>query len=499
MNGGKKILFFRDVTKRKQAEGELARVEVKNRALIDVIPDLMFIVKKDGTFIDYKVEDLSQLAVPPEQLIGKKAEEVLPASIARRFTETVDMAIETGQTQYFNYEINLNDRTNFYEARCVALSSDEALIIARDFTERKHFEESLKLAQFVMDKTTDMTIWASLDGHITYANESACKTLGYSREELLSLSVMNICDLVNESNVTEYLEHIKSLKWDEGHNFEMNAKRKDGTWIPIELTANYLNYAGKEYICVFARDISERKKLEESIKRSQFALDKMADMTFWVTLDGNFIYANESACISLGYDREELITLNVADIEADKTELDLQVHFNDLREHGSHPFETHLRKKDGSIIPVEVLDNYLNYDGKEYLCTFVRDITERKRAEEARSLLAFIVESSDDAIIGESLDCVITSWNQGAERLYGYTMEEAVGRSVSLILPADRASDSYDIIEKIKRGEKIQHYETERLTKTGSVITVSMSISPILDSAWGDHRRIRHCPGHHRE
>ncbi len=364
LNGGKKIIFFRDATKRQQAEGELARVEVKNRALIDVIPDLMFIVKKDGTFLDYKVEDLSQLTVPPEQLIGKKAEEVLPASIARRFIETVDMAIETGQTQYFDYEINLNDRINFYEARCVALSSDEALIIARDFTERKHFEESLKLAQFVMDKTTDMTIWASLDGHITYVNESACKTLGYSREELLSMSVTNICDLVNERNVTEYLEHIKSLKWNEGHHFEINAKRKDCTWIPIELTANYLDYAGKEYICVFARDI-----------------------------------------------------------------------------------------------------------------------TERKHAEEARSLLAFIVESSDDAIIGESLDCVITSWNHGAERLYGYTMEEAVGRSVSLILPADRASDSYDIIEKIKRGEKIQHYETERLTKTGCVITVSMSISPILDSA----------------
>ncbi len=482
LDSGTKLIFFRDATRRKQAEGALARVETKNRALIDVIPDLMFIVKKDGTFVDYKVDNLSLLAVPPEQLIGKTAGEALPASIARRFMETVDLAIETRQTQFFNYEITLENRAYFYEARCVALSSDEALIIARDFTELKRFEESLKLTQFIMDETTDMTFWMSLDGHFVYVNASACKSLGYTKEELLSLKVTDINEQITEINLQEYIGHIKALNESGDHQFETVIKRKDGRWIPIDLTANYLDYGGREFICVFARDISERKHFEESIKRAQFSMDKMADMAFWVTLDGSIIYANDAASRSLGYTREELLSLKVTDLDATLNERDMLAHFNDLREHGSHPFETALVKKDGDTMPVEVLDNYLKFNDKEYLCTFVRDITERKRAEEASAFLGFIVESSDDAIVSESLDCRILSWNGGAEKLYGYTAEEAIGRSLSFIMPPDRPDDACNILEKVKRFEKILHYETERLTKNGSIITVSLTVSPIIDA-----------------
>jgi len=111
------------------------------------------------------------------------------------------------------------------------------------------------------------------------------------------------------------------------------------------------------------------------------------------------------------------------------------------------------------------------------------DITERKLAQATVSDLAAIVESSADAIIGKTLDGVITSWNKGAEKLYGYTDEEAVGRSVSLLIPPDLSDEIHAILERLRRGESIDRYQTERVTKDGKRIYVSLTISPMRDSA----------------
>jgi len=111
-----------------------------------------------------------------------------------------------------------------------------------------------------------------------------------------------------------------------------------------------------------------------------------------------------------------------------------------------------------------------------------RDITEIKKAEELRSELASIVESSNDAIIGKTLDGTITSWNIGAERIYGYTSKEAKGRHISLLLSPDRSDEVSQILERIKRGERVRDYETERVRKDGSKISVSLSVSSIKDA-----------------
>ena len=111
------------------------------------------------------------------------------------------------------------------------------------------------------------------------------------------------------------------------------------------------------------------------------------------------------------------------------------------------------------------------------------DITERKQAEETRARLAAIVESSDDAIIGKDLDGTITSWNAGAERLYGYTAEETVGRPVTMLIPPDRADEEPAILDRLRRGERIDHYETVRRRKDGSLLDVSLTVSPVRDAA----------------
>ena len=112
-----------------------------------------------------------------------------------------------------------------------------------------------------------------------------------------------------------------------------------------------------------------------------------------------------------------------------------------------------------------------------------RDVSERQQAEETRAFLAAIVEASDDAIVSKTLDGVIRSWNAGAERLFGYAAKEAVGRPITLIIPPERQDEEHEIIARIRGGERVEHFETVRVSKQGRRIDISLTVSPIRDSA----------------
>ena len=113
----------------------------------------------------------------------------------------------------------------------------------------------------------------------------------------------------------------------------------------------------------------------------------------------------------------------------------------------------------------------------------IEDITERKQAEEARTRLANIVEFSDDAMISKTLDGTITTWNGGAERLYGYTAKEAIGQNITLIIPPDRLSEEATILEQLRRAERDEPFETHRLRKDGTLVDISLTISPVKNSS----------------
>ncbi len=112
-----------------------------------------------------------------------------------------------------------------------------------------------------------------------------------------------------------------------------------------------------------------------------------------------------------------------------------------------------------------------------------RDVTDRKRSETDRSLLAAIIESSDDVIVSKTLDGIITSWNKGAERILGYSAEEVIGQHVSMLMPPDAMEDTTKILNRIRRGEKVDHYETRRRRKDGTIIDVSLTVSPVRNAA----------------
>jgi len=140
------------------------------------------------------------------------------------------------------------------------------------------------------------------------------------------------------------------------------------------------------------------------------------------------------------------------------------------------------RKKNGAIIDVEIIGHALTFHGIDAELIASRDVTDRKKAEETRQKLAAIVEFSQDAIIGENIDGVITSWNRAAEKMYGYTASEAVGRDLSLLLPLERHAEMRAIMERVKNGLPIESFETQRLTKAGCTLDVLLSVSPIKDA-----------------
>ncbi|MGI8460457.1 MAG: PAS domain-containing sensor histidine kinase [Solirubrobacterales bacterium] len=148
---------------------------------------------------------------------------------------------------------------------------------------------------------------------------------------------------------------------------------------------------------------------------------------------------------------------------------------------GSWQHEVPAVKRDGSTITVEMLVAPMRRDGIWRFPVFVFDVSERVRAEEASARLAAIVESSDDSIVGSTLDGEITSWNSGAERIYGYTANEIVGRPVSLLVPPDRPDDDEAIRACVAGSGRVQDLETQRVARGGRLIDVSITVSPVRD------------------
>ena len=192
------------------------------------------------------------------------------------------------------------------------------------------------------------------------------------------------------------------------------------------------------------------KKIRESQKTmrfTQFALDHTADAAFWTTSDSRFIYVNEAACRSLGYSRKELLSMNVHDIDPKFRKTVWAEHWQDLKKRKSFTFESHHKAKDGRVFPVEVMVNFLKFEGKDYNCAFARDITKRKEIENAleKSEQTFraISSAAVNAIIVMDNYGKVSYWNPAAEKIFGYTSEEAIGKELHLFIAPRKYRDAY--------------------------------------------------------
>jgi len=238
------------------------------------------------------------------------------------------------------------------------------------------------------------------------------------------------------------------------------------------------------------RHAARRRTAKASEADAQFRnlLDAAPDAIVVVNEMGKIVFVNSQTERLFGYQREEMLGRDV--------EVIVPVRLREQHRHDRMNFfaDPHIRptpvklqlfalRKDGTEVPVEISLSPVETPEGFLVTSAIRDVTERKAAEESRLRLAKIVESSEDAIISKTLDGLISSWNAGAQRMFGYTEEEALGQPITILFPPELQNEENKILAKLRAGERIEHYETIRVTKAGKRVNVSLTISPIRDTS----------------
>ena len=202
------------------------------------------------------------------------------------------------------------------------------------------------------------------------------------------------------------------------------------------------------------------------------------------TLEGQPLFINRAFCSMLGFSEEQLRLKHCVDFSpAEDAEKDWQL-FQQLREGSLDHYQLEKRyfRRDGSLMWGRLSLSSLKGRSSPMVIAMVEDITDKKTAEEARFRHTAILKSSEDAIISKNLDAIIVSWNEGAQHIFGYTEAEAMGQPITILIPPNLWDEQKQTLEKLRAGGHIEHYETVRMTQTGTKIDVSITISPIKDS-----------------
>ncbi|HEY0455399.1 MAG TPA: CHASE domain-containing protein, partial [Verrucomicrobiae bacterium] len=233
-----------------------------------------------------------------------------------------------------------------------------------------------------------------------------------------------------------------------------------------------------------------RRRTENALARSEerfrATFHQAAAGMVQVSLGGHFVEVNDYFCELVGYTREELLAKSFREITYPE---DLQIDIEQSRrltsgEIATYTLEKRYVRKNGDLIWISLTASLMREPetGKpEYFVMVVTDISERRQAEQNKFHLAAIVESSQDAILSVNLEGLIQSWNKGAEKMFGYASREIVGKPLLVLIPPERHREETEFMTRLRRGERIEHYETVRLRKGGVKIDVSLSISPIND------------------
>ena len=411
------VAFARDVTERKRYEEALELTQFTiDRASIGC-----FWIRKDGRFFYVNDQACRSLGYEREALLQMSVVDIDPYFDAGIWTEYWERLLQE-KVLTFETTHRRRDGSTFpveITANHVVFGAKEySCAFTLDLSGRKKMEQLLELTQFAIDHASLACYWLDPEGRVFYVNEQACRSLGYSREELLQKFGYDI-----DPGFTKELcrECWQRIVFERVVTFETTHQRRDGSVFPVEITANYVKFAGKEYSCLFARDITESKRAEEVLQRFRFTIERASEAVFWLNREGGFPYVNEQACRSLGYSREELMGLHLWDVDPDFSEARWVRRWDVMRKAGKRTFEATHRRKDGTVFPVEILSNHILFGDQEHHVAFVRDISERKAAEaEKAKLESQLFQAQKMESIGRLAGGVAHDFNKMLGVILGY-------------------------------------------------------------------------------
>ena len=332
-----------------------------------------------------------------------------------------------------------------------------------------------------MPVSNDVTIGIKTDGTIFQWNNVAEKIFEYAAIEVVG---QNISILFSKKAFEKEEAFLGEVKKGNTAQYELACKTKSGRSVFISFCAFAITDKKGNVIGVskIVNDVSAQKEAEEKQATLASIVSSSDDAIISKTLNGIITSWNEAATKLFGYSAEEAIGSHISLIipKDSLAEEDLIIENIRKGEKIDH-YETVRVAKDGTEKFISLTVSPIKNKKGEVIgaSKVARDISYKDSEEEKRAMLAAIVSSSDDAIISKNLQGIITSWNQSAQRMFGYTEEEAIGKHISLIIPKERISEETKIIESIRRGEKIDHFETERVAKDGGRRYISLTVSPI--------------------
>jgi len=321
-----------------------------------------------------------------------------------------------------------------------------------------------------------------LDGEITAWNYSATSIYGYTAQEAIG---KNISVIIPGDILKDDLEMIMTFsKNPYCKTYQTARRRKNGETIAVNVFMTpIMDEKGKIHgISECSTDINTSFGSEEKQSILSAIVDSSDDAIISKTLDGIITSWNSAAQKMFGFSEQEALGKHISIIIPEDRLEEEDVIIDNVR-HGDKidHIETVRSTKEGKKLNISLTVSPIKNAQGEIIgaSKVARDITDKRTAEEKQSLLAAIVNSSDDAIVSKTLEGIITSWNHSAEKMFGYTEKEAIGSHISLIIPTERIQEETVIIENIRNGRKIDHFETVRCRKDGGRVNVSLSVSPI--------------------
>lgn len=323
-------------------------------------------------------------------------------------------------------------------------------------------------------------------GTILYANPPEERTFGYAGGELIGMRLTDLSGYPDEENDQHIKDVFSELHLKGTWSGEWLNKSKEGTRFCLTARINAVELEGRVYFIRTHPIATSQSPWLAAAYHLAAVVDSSDDAIISKDLNGIITSWNRAAERMFGYSAIEAIGQPITMLAAPDRVDEMSGILEQIREGGSvRHLVTVCRRKDGTGITLSLTVSPIRDAAGAIIgaSTIARDITQQRRLEEATLHLAAIVDGSDDAIVSKDLNGIIRTWNKSAERIFGYSSTEAVGQPISMLAPPDRLNEMPEVLEKVRKGERIDHYETRRRRKDGGIVDISLTVSPIRTSS----------------